>query len=58
MAKKETKRPTLDQVIRDAVNVQARLMRECGAEIGFTLTFRPAAEPAKDDPAKKAKSSR
>ena len=44
---KQTKRPTLDQVIRDAVNVQSRLLRETGALIEFHMTFRPAPETPK-----------
>lgn len=41
---KRTKRPTLDQVIRDAVSVQERIRRETGAIIEFHMTFQPAPE--------------
>lgn len=41
---KRTKRPTLDQVIRDAVSVQERIRRETGAIIEFSMTFQPAPE--------------
>ena len=39
--------PTLDQVIRDFVKVQERLLREAGAEIHITLSFCPATKPKK-----------
>jgi hypothetical protein len=43
---KRTKSPTLDQVIRDAVNVQARLRKE-GILIEFSMRFMPPPEKPK-----------
>lgn len=41
--KKRTYKPTLDQVIRDAIAVQERL-RKKGIIIGFSMTFEPPPE--------------
>ncbi len=49
---KRRKQPTLEDVIRLAVQVQERMARE-GAVLGWTLTFTPAVRkpsPAKDRP--------
>lgn len=47
MKRKPVKQPTLDQVIRDAVNVQSRILKETGALIEFHFTFRPADDQKK-----------
>jgi len=52
--KKRTYKPTLDQVIRDAVVVQERLRRECGAEITFHFTFQPATKPKGTPPSRES----